>query len=110
MVNLQEGNKAMDNRFEQVDELQPDAITLTLVQRSDGQWASVHCPASALPPGAVTENLNSGDLAPSVALSAAVKLANDLKLAIVVIDRDGIWKKEWGALYRWDDENPEEEA
>jgi hypothetical protein len=97
------------NRFEQVDELQPDAITLTLVQRADGQWASVYCPASALPAGALSENLNSGDLAPSVALSGAIKLANELRLAIVVIDRDGIWKKEWGELYRFEDEAPEGE-
>jgi hypothetical protein len=97
------------NRFELVDELQPDAITLTLVQRSDGQWASVHCPVSALPAGTARQDMNSGDLAPSVAISAAVKLANELKLAIVVIDSDNVWKKEWGELYRWDDEASEGE-
>jgi hypothetical protein len=43
-------------------------------------------------------------MAPKDALASAVKLANELKLAIVVVDPDGGWKKEWGELYRWSDE------
>ena len=39
--------RAMANRFEQVDELVGDAITIVLEQRSDGQWAKVFCPRSA---------------------------------------------------------------
>ena len=92
----------MANRFEQVDELQPDAINIVLEQRNDGQWAQVHCPASALT--GLTQNMSSGDLPPKDAFLNAVKLANDVKLAIVIIDRDAIWKKEWGELYRWEDE------
>ena len=34
------------------------------------------------------------------ALASAVKLANEFKLAIVVVDPDNGWKKEWGDLYR----------
>lgn len=41
------------------------------------------------------------------ALSGAVKLANELKLAIVVLDPDAVWKEEWGALYRWQDDADE---
>jgi hypothetical protein len=92
----------MTNRFEQVDEPQPDAITLVLEQRSDGRWARVHCPASAVP--SLKDNMTSPDLPPSDALAGAIKLANELKLAIVVVDRDAIWKPEWGELYRWEDE------
>ena len=35
------------------------------------------------------------------AVRAAVKLANELKLAIaiVIVDPDKVWKKEWGELY-----------
>ncbi|HWG04063.1 MAG TPA: hypothetical protein VG271_03525 [Beijerinckiaceae bacterium] len=95
----------MPNRFEQVDELQPDAICLVLEQRSDGQWAKVHCPATALP--GLPQDMVSEDLPPSDALVNAVKLANEVKLAIVVIDRDVIWKPVWGELYRWEDEEPE---
>jgi hypothetical protein len=92
----------MANRFEQVDEIQPDAITIVLEQRGDGRWAKVHCPASAH--AGLKEDKTSADIAPKDALAAAVKLANELKLAIVVVDPDGGWKKEWGELYRWSDE------
>lgn len=40
-------------------------------------------------------------MAPAAALSGAVKLANQLKLAIVVFDPQSLWKGEWGELYRW---------
>lgn len=92
----------MANRFEQVDEPQPDAISLILEQRGDGRWAKVFCPVSAH--AALTEDKTSQDMAPKDALASAVKLANELKLAIVVIDPDGGWKREWGELYRWSDE------
>jgi hypothetical protein len=93
----------MPNRFEQVDEIVGDAITVALEQRIDGQWAKVVCPKSAHESFAadrVTE-----PMPPKDALSGAVKLANDLNLAIVVLDPNGIWKKEWGELYRVEDDD-----
>ena len=96
----------MANRFEQVDESVPDAINVLLKQRADGQWAKVFCPQSAS--GQLKEDKLSNTMAPKDALASAVKLANELKLAIVVADPDGIWKKEWGELYR--DEGEEAEA
>jgi hypothetical protein len=98
----------MSNRFEKVDELAPDAITLTLEQRNDGQWARVHVPASALD-GKLPQNLDTGDMPPFDALCGAIKFANDFQLALVVVDRDNVWKEEWGQLYRWEDE-PEAQA
>ncbi len=95
----------MANRFEQVDEIVPDAITIILEQRSDGQWAKVFCPRSAH--DALLEDRISEPIAPKDALSGAVKLANELKLAIVVIDPDAVWKREWGELYRWQDDAEE---
>ncbi|HXW20559.1 MAG TPA: hypothetical protein VEK35_08660 [Roseiarcus sp.] len=92
----------MPNRFELVDEVQPDAITVWLAQRADGQWARVYCPTSALP--SLPKDMVSQDMAPKDALGSAVKLANTAKLAIVIMDPDGVWKKEWGDLYRYDDE------
>ena len=43
------GGPMGNNRFEQVDELQSDAINLTLVQKSDGQVGIIHCPKTAAP-------------------------------------------------------------
>jgi hypothetical protein len=88
----------MANRFEQVDEVVADAITIVLAQQPDGQWAKVVCLKTAHESFAadrVTE-----PMPPKDALSGAVKLANTLKLPIVVLDPDGVWKQEWGELYR----------
>ncbi len=96
----------MANRFEQVDEVVGDAITIALEQRPDGQWAKVVCPKSAhetLTVDRVTE-----PMPPKDALSGAVRLANQLKLAIVVVDPDGVWKPEWGDLYRGQDDAEDE--
>jgi hypothetical protein len=92
----------MPNRFEQVDEAVGDAISVILEQRADGQWATVFCPKSAN--DGLSEDKTSASMAPTDALSSAVKLANELKLAIVVVDPDAVWKKEWGELYRVEDE------
>jgi hypothetical protein len=72
------------NRFEQVDEIQPDAITLILKKEDDGETASIVFPASAA----------------QDAYRGAIRLANDMKVAIVVCDPDAVWKLEWGDLYR----------
>ncbi len=64
------------NRFEQVDELQPDAINLTLIQKRVRD-----------------------------AVLGAIQLANSKKIPIVVIDRDNIWKGEWGDLWRYQEED-----
>lgn len=92
----------MANRFEQVDEVANDAISVILEQRSDGQWARIYCPGSA---EEGRQNRMSAHAAPKDALSSAVKFANELKLAIVIVDPDNIWKKEWGDLYRWTGED-----
>ena len=63
----------MANRFEQVDEVVGDAVTIVLSQRADGQWATVVCPKSAhesLTADRVTEPMPAKD-----ALSGAVQLA-----------------------------------
>jgi hypothetical protein len=95
----------MTNRFEQVDEVQPDAIAVILEQRGDGRWGKVFCPASAR--AGLQQDTTSQSMAPKDALGNAVRFANELKLAIVVIDSDAIWNSEWGELRRW---NGEEDA
>ena len=93
----------MANRFEQVDEIVPDAIAVILEQRGDGQWARIYCPASA--GEGVKQNRMSARAAPKDALSSAVKFANEMKLPIVIVDPDSVWKKEWGMLCRWSGED-----
>jgi hypothetical protein len=39
-------------------------------------------------------------MVPKDAFSGAVRLANQLKIALVVQDPDGVWKKELGEFYR----------
>jgi hypothetical protein len=94
------------NRFEQVDELQPDAINLTLIQKSDGQVGIVHCPKSAAP-DRLPADLTSPEVPVRDAVSGAIELANAKKLPIVVIDRDNIWDSAWGALWRYEEKDGE---
>jgi hypothetical protein len=94
------------NRFEQVDELQSDAITLTLTQKSDGQVGVIHCPKELLPgmPG----DLTSQEMPARDAVSGAIQMANAKKLPVVVVDRDNIWRAEWGDLWRYQEEKEED--
>ncbi|MCK1713508.1 MULTISPECIES: hypothetical protein [unclassified Bradyrhizobium] len=87
------------NRFEQVNEVQPDAITLVLKRDSDGVSGSMVLPAAASG-GRLTTDQVSAPMPAQDAFRGAVRLANDVKLAIVVCDPDGVWKSEWGDLYR----------
>ena len=34
------------------------------------------------------------------AFRAAIHLANEVKLAVVVVDPDALWQSEWGDLFR----------
>jgi hypothetical protein len=92
----------MANRFEQAGEVVGNAITIVLSQTPEGQWAKVFCPRSvheSLVVDRMTESMP-----PKDALSGAVRLANQLKVAIVVVDPGGVWKAEWGELYREQDD------
>jgi hypothetical protein len=87
------------NRFEQVDELQPDAIALTLRRREGSATGQVHCPA-ACSGGRLQADSTSPEMPAKDAFRSTIKLANELKAPVVVIDPDGMWQVEWGALYR----------
>ena len=92
---------AAKNRFEQVDEVQPDAITLSLTKEGDREAGVVIFPASASN-GRLLEDRISDPLPPADSFRSAIKLANEMKVAIVIMDPQGLWKPEWGALYRDD--------
>jgi len=94
------------NRFEQVDEAPDDAMTLSLERVEDKTVGTVLLPASAA--DSLPKDYDSGALPAVEAFRSAVKLANTLKVPIVVVDPDGLWQAEWGDLYR--DQETDEEA
>ena len=87
------------NRFEQVDEPQADAITLSLSERGGEALGRVLCPAE-LATGHLVNDFVSDELSAKEAFRTAIRLANELKAPIVVADADGVWQDEWGVLYR----------
>ncbi|MBN8919394.1 MAG: hypothetical protein J0H62_01515 [Rhizobiales bacterium] len=87
------------NRFEQVDEPQDDAITLSFARQEDGDFGFVRYPA-VLTKGRLQEDVESGQLPVVEAFRSAIKLANEMKAPVVVRDPDGLWNAEWGTLYR----------
>jgi hypothetical protein len=87
------------NRFEQVDGPEPDAITLILSRQADGPKGRIHCPAAASG-GRIEEDQISPDMPARDAFRSSIKLANEIRAALVVADPDGVWDAEWGALYR----------
>jgi hypothetical protein len=87
------------NRFEQVDEPQPDAITLSLIRRGGEAFGRVSCPAD-LTAGQLVNDFVSDEMGPVEAFRSAVRLANEIKAPIVVEDASGVWQEDWGVLYR----------
>lgn len=87
------------NRFEQVDELQADAITLCLGKDGENSYGTVTCPA-AISQGRLAADIASERLPAKDAFRSAVRLANEIKAPIVVHDPDALWLVEWGDLYR----------
>ena len=90
------------NTFEQVDEIQADAITLALTQTDDGELGKVILPASASGGQIATDQISDA-LSAVEAFRSAIRLANEIKVAIVVMDPDGVWHAEWGDLARSED-------
>ena len=88
------------NRFEQVDEIQSDAINLTLRKNGDAEVGFMHIPKTAAAQG-LPADLTSEEAPAEKALVAAIQFANTRKIPIVVIDHDNIWKSEWGDLWRY---------
>ena len=87
------------NRFEQVDEPQPDAITLSLHKTDTASVAQVHCP-TAVTSGRLAQDSISPEMPLIEGFRSAVKLANEIKAPLVVLDPEKLWQDEWGVLYR----------
>lgn len=89
------------NRFEQVDEPADDAMTLTLRREGEKNYGIVSCPASATG-GLLPKDFASDEMPLKDSIRSAIGLANEMKVALVVIDTDGLWEATWGELYRED--------
>ena len=92
---------ATQNRFEQVDEPPDDAMTLSLKRDGEKNYAIVTCPASAAG-GRLPKDFTSDEMPLKDAIRSAVRLANEMKAPLVVMDPDGLWQAEWGTLYHED--------
>ena len=90
------------NRFEQVEEPADDSMTLTLGRDGEAMSGVVSCPAAASG-GRLPRDFASDRMPLREAIRSAVRLANEMRLPLVVMDPDGLWQAEWGALYREDD-------
>jgi len=87
------------NRFQQVDEEQEDAITLSLCEAEDNVYGTVTVP-KALSAGKVPTDLTTSRMPIKDAFRGAIRLANEMKAPVVVMDPDSLWESEWGDLYR----------
>ena len=87
------------NRFEQVDEKQEDAITLSLCKAEDNVYGTVTVPR-ALSAGKVPADLTTARMPIKDAFRGAIRLGNEMKAPVVVMDPDSLWESEWGDLYR----------
>lgn len=94
---------ARRNRFEQVDEVQDDAITLELAPDGDETMGRVHVPGAMRPAGEGGVDIPTqitSPLAKKDAFRGAIQLANQMKVAVVVMGDKDHWDAEWGDLYR----------
>ena len=84
-----------------VDELWVFAASRPLGQPHES-W--VNCSKTAAP-DRVPADLTTPEVPVRDAVVGAIELANSKKIPIVVIDRDNIWKSEWGDLWRYQEED-----
>ncbi|NNM73508.1 hypothetical protein [Enterovirga aerilata] len=88
------------NRFARVAAPDPDAVTVTIRQGSDGvMLGEVEGPASSAPGGLPPLSFGrDGSLGAHQALAVGCQLANELGREVVVIDEGGNWRPAWGRL------------
>ncbi len=89
----------MPNRFEEVETPQPDAITLALHRKDGAAYGTVACPA-AISGGRLPADVTSSEMPAVDAFRSAIRLANEIRAPVVVIDPDKTWDPKWGELYQ----------
>ena len=86
------------NRFERVNEAADDALTLLIGMNNGEVVGAVNCPAAATE-GRLPKDYASDAMPAKAAFRSAIKLANELKVALVVMDPQNVWPADWGDLY-----------
>ena len=90
---------AMVNRFERVDEIKGNSVTVNLWENGGRVCADVTGPM-------IGEDIQTevagqdGSLSVPQALNIAIDLARRTKTTVVVIDEAGLWSSKWGELYQ----------
>ncbi|WP_420101029.1 hypothetical protein [Bosea sp. (in: a-proteobacteria)] len=95
---VERGARPVQNEFEKVDSFQTDALTLALSAQDGALHGVVHCPAAATG-GRLPKDFTSQPMPGKEAIQSAIKLANDLKLPVVVLDPEELWPEDWGTLF-----------
>jgi hypothetical protein len=89
------------HRYEQVDHLSNNALTLTFGTIGGRDRGEVTGPTRIiLDQQMVARTPQPGLLTPTKAFAMAEKWADHLGLPLVVVDPNGIWNPVWGELYR----------
>lgn len=90
----------MPNRFEQVDEARPGAITVSLWSDDGEAFGNIDV-APRAEGGAIVGLVQTDPRTPAMkALAGAIDLANKRGMEIVIIDPEGLWQPQWGEVYR----------
>ncbi|MGA0598040.1 hypothetical protein [Enterovirga sp. CN4-39] len=87
------------NSFAQVEDPDPDAVTVTI--RRGGKDAVGEVEGPILVPGSDVPPISfgrDGSLGAHQALAVGCHLANELSREVVVIDKSGLWQPAWGRL------------
>ncbi len=90
------------NEFEKVSAVQPDALTFELSLVEGVQMGAIYCPSTATH-GRLPKDYASGPMPAKEAFRAAVQLANEMKVPIVVLDPLETWPHDWGVLFVTED-------
>ena len=89
---------APSNRFDRVARPDPACVTVTIGEAAGRPTGEVEGPA---PEGACAPSIRfgqDGSLTAHQALAVGCHLANQLDVAVVVIDEGGRWQSDWGRL------------
>ena len=79
--------------------IRKNAITLSLCKAEDNVYGTVTVPR-ALSAGKVPADLTTAKMPIKDAFRGAIRLGNEMKAPVVVLDPDSLWQTEWGDLYR----------